>query len=97
MSEITVEIESEVENKLLKRRELILRVHHTSSPTPERDVVKSKVASLTGFDKDKIVISSIESEFGRDESRVSAKLYESKEEARKYEREYILTRNKLSG
>ncbi len=40
MSEISIDIEEEKENKNLKRRELVLTVNHESDPTPTRDQIR---------------------------------------------------------
>lgn len=93
MAEIDIDIESEKENELMNRRELTLRVYHGSSPTPERKVVEEKISELTGFDKDRVIVDSINPEFGKDESKVIARLYEKKDDVKKYEREYMLERN----
>lgn len=90
-----IDIESEKENKLLNRRELMLRVYHKGEPTPTRDTVKSGIAQLTGFKKEQVIIESINTEFGKDEAKVKAKLYNDKADALKYERKHILVRNGL--
>lgn len=95
MSEISIEIEEEKENKLLNRRELVLSVHHGLEPTPNRDQIKAKIATLTGFEKERIVVENIISEFGLDKAKVLAKLYQSKEDALRYERKYQIDRNKI--
>ncbi len=95
MTEIEIDIESEKENKLLNRRELTLRVYHKGQPTPTRKTVRTKVAELTGFNKEQVIIESINSEFGRDEANIIAKLYNDKDDAFKYERKHILLRNEL--
>ncbi len=95
MTEIKIDIESEKENKLLNRRELTLRVSHKGEPTPTRKTVRTKVAELTGFNKEQVVIDSINTEFGRDEAEIYAKLYNDKKDALKYERKHILVRNDL--
>ncbi|MFO8110532.1 MAG: 30S ribosomal protein S24e [Thermoplasmata archaeon] len=97
MSDISIDIEEEKENKLLNRRELVLTVHHDLGPTPDRGQIKAGVASLTGFDKGQIVVDSVNSEFGLGKAKVLAKLYNNKEDAIKYERKHQITRNKLKG
>ncbi len=97
MSDISIDIEEEKENKLLKRRELVLTVHHELGPTPNRDQIKASIASLTGFDKGQIVVDSINAQFGLDQTQVIAKLYDSKDDAIHYERKHQITRNKLKG
>ncbi len=95
MTEIEIDIENEKENKLFNRRELTLRLYHKGEPTPARKIVKTKVAELTGFNKEQVIIESINTEFGRDEAKVIAKLYNDKDDALKYERKHVLIRNDL--
>ncbi len=92
-----IEIESEKENKLLSRRELTLRLTHAGEPTPTRKNVRTQVAELTGFNKDQVIIDSINTEFGKNEVKIFAKLYNSKDDALEYERKHILKRNGLIG
>lgn len=92
-----IEIESEKENKLLNRRELTLRLYHSGEPTPTRKVVRSRIAELTGFNKDQIIVDSINTEFGKNEVMIKAKLYNDKKDAMKNEPDYILVRNELKG
>lgn len=92
-----IEIESEKENKLLNRRELTLRLVHTGESTPTRKTVREKVAELTGFNKGQVIVDSIKTEFGKNEVKVFAKLYNNKEDVLEYERKHILKRNGLIG
>lgn len=94
MPDMDIEIENEKENKLLNRRELTLKVYHNGEATPERTTVRKKVADLTGFSNEKVIIEKVDSEFGKDESTVVAKVYDNADDAKTYERKHILERNK---
>ena len=90
-----VEIVSKDENKLLERMEVKFKVTHTNEGTPNREDIRDKIASLMKVQKERVIIDSMQSEFGRMETFGYAKVYESKDTAMKYEREHILVRNKL--
>ena len=90
-----VEVVSKDENKLLERTEVRFKATHANEGTPQRDAVRDKLASLLKVPKERVVVDSMESEFGKMETVGYAKVYKSKEAAMKYEREHILVRNKL--
>ncbi len=90
-----IEIVSKNENKLLERIEVMFKATHMKEGTPQRDAVRDKIASLLNVSKDRVVIDSMKSEFGRMETVGYAKAYESKEAAMKFERKHILIRNRL--
>ena len=90
-----VEIVSKDENKLLERIEVTFKAVHAKEGTPQRDAVRDKLASTLKVGKERVIVDSMQSEFGRMETIGYAKVYKSKEAAMKYEREHILVRNKL--
>lgn len=90
-----VEIVSKNENQLLERTEVKFKATHLKEGTPQRDAVRDKIASLLKVPKERVVVDSMNSEFGRMETFGYAKAYKSKEAALKFEREHILVRNKL--
>lgn len=97
MAELEVDIEEEKENKLLHRRDLKVRVYHDASPTPTRGNIKDKLADVIDCKKDNLIIKKIKSEFGKEETRVDVRVYDNKEDALKYETNYVLKRNKMVG
>jgi small subunit ribosomal protein S24e len=90
-----VEIVSKDENLLLERIEVTFKAVHAKEGTPQRDVIREKLASLLKVGKERVIVDSMSSEFGRMETFGYAKVYKSKEAAMRYEREHILIRNKL--
>ena len=90
-----VEVVSKDENQLLERTEVKFRASHANEGTPQREAVREKLASMLKVPKERVVVDSMESEFGRMATVGYAKVYKSKEAAMKYEREHILIRNKL--
>jgi small subunit ribosomal protein S24e len=90
-----VEIVSKDENQLLDRMEVTFKAVHAKEGTPQRDAIRDKLASLLKVGKDRVVVDSMRSEFGKMETVGYAKVYKSKEAAMRFEREHILVRNKL--
>ena len=90
-----LEIISKDENELLERTEVRFKATHASEGTPGRDAIREKLASMLSVQKERVIVDSMRSEFGRMETVGYAKVYKSKEAAVKYEREHILVRNKL--
>ena len=90
-----LEIISKEQNKLLERTEVRFKTAHAGEGTPQRDVVREKLASMLKVAKERVIVDSMRSEFGRMETIGYAKVYDTKEAAVKYEREHILVRNKL--
>ena len=90
-----LEIVSKNENQLLERTEVRFKATHAKEGTPQRETVRDKLASLLKVPKERVVVDSMKSEFGRMETVGYAKVYKTKEAASKYEREHILVRNKL--
>ncbi|MFW6375718.1 MAG: 30S ribosomal protein S24e [Thermoplasmatota archaeon] len=94
---VEVEIESEKQNKLLNRREMSLIVSHQGEETPGREQLKDRVSNLVNSPKNTVIIDSINTMFGREQSTVEARVYDDEESAVKYERKYQKERNKIEG
>ncbi len=90
-----IEILSKKENELMERTEVRFKAVHAKEGTPQRDVVREKIASALKASKERVIVDSMDSEFGRTETVGYAKVYKTKEAAMKFEREPILIRNKL--
>lgn len=90
-----IEIQEKRENTLLKRTEVHFVLHHANSPTPKRDNVREELSKALKIPKERVVVDSMNSSFGVHDTKGYAKIYPSKEEAIKVEREYLLLRNKL--
>lgn len=90
-----IEIIEKRENPLLNRVEVKFRVKHEGEKTPERDLVKSDLADMLKTDKNLVIIDRIRPSFGVAMSFGYAKIYNSLEDVKKVEPEYILKRNKF--
>lgn len=91
-----VEIANKKENPLQERFEVRFSVEHTGEPTPARDAVKTSIASLMGVQKERVIIDSMDTEYGRGVSKGYAKVYQTQEAVIKSERHHLLVRNKLA-
>lgn len=81
-------------NKLLKRRELELIIAYESS-TPERDEVRKLVAGKYGVEQERVIVEKLESLFGTLKARAHVHIYDTVEDAMKFERKHILKRHGL--
>lgn len=89
-----VKIISEKENPLLKRREVSFQVEHNQTgSTPPRLQVRKAVASALKTDLDLVFIKKLETKTGTHTAVGSANVYDSVEQARLVEPEYIVKRN----
>lgn len=90
-----IEIVSKKENELLDRTEITFKAVHAKEGTPQRETVREKLASIMKATKERVIVDSMDSEFGKMETVGYAKVYKTKDAAMKFEREYVLIRNKL--
>ena len=83
-------------NSLLNRRELDFIVKYEGS-TPSRNDVKNKLAAMLNAPLELLVIQRIKTEYGMQESKGYAKLYEDANRMKEVELEYVLKRNAVPG
>ncbi len=90
-----IEVVTKKENEVLDRVEVRFKAVHTKEGTPKREDVRQKLAALLKAPAERVVVDSMDSEFGKTETMGYAKVYKTKEAVMKYERAYVLVRNKL--
>lgn len=90
-----IEIVTKKENELLDRTEVKFKASHPKEGTPQREAVREKLATMLKASKERVIVDSMDSEFGMMQTVGYAKVYKTKEAAMKYERMYVLVRNKL--
>jgi small subunit ribosomal protein S24e len=91
-----IKILKDKKNSLLNRRELDFIVRYEGS-TPSRNDVKNKLAAMLNAPLELLVIQRIKTEFGMQEGKGYAKLYESADRMKEVELEYVLKRNPAPG
>lgn len=90
-----LKIVSNKENALMGRKEIVFTLRHEGETTPSRVQVRQLLASEVGSKTENVVIDAMESEYGRGQTRGTARAYRSADDARKTERVHLLKRNAL--
>jgi small subunit ribosomal protein S24e len=89
-----IEIVSEKENPLLKRREVHFRVNHEQTgSTPSRLEVRNTIASALKVKMDFVFVKEFKTKTGKHIAVGLANVYDSIDQARLVEPEYIIKRN----
>jgi small subunit ribosomal protein S24e len=91
-----IKITKQKENPLLKRKEIQFNVEHDTASTPPRTEVRRAVASALKSNTDLVFIKKFETKTGTHTAVGTANLYESIEQAKLIEPEYIIKRNSTS-
>lgn len=89
-----INIVHEHNNPLLRRKEIGAEILHAGAATPKRESVRARAAALMNTDLERVVLVSIESEFGRGVSKARLHVYDDPE-AVQIEPQHILIRNSL--
>ncbi|HWR26010.1 MAG TPA: 30S ribosomal protein S24e [Methanosarcina sp.] len=91
-----IKILKDKKNELLNRRELDFAVKY-EGPTPSRNDVRSKLAAMLNAPLELLVIQRIKTEYGMQEGKGYAKLYEDANRMKAVELEHVLKRNPTPG
>lgn len=81
-------------NKLIGRREFIVKVSHWPAGTPQRKTLREQVAKLLGVDPDLVYVRKVKTEYGMCESLARVHVYDSVERALSIEPQYVVKRNR---
>ncbi|MEA2055350.1 MAG: hypothetical protein U9O49_00785 [Candidatus Thermoplasmatota archaeon] len=90
-----IEIESKRDNPSLSRTEVQFTIKHEGQGTPNREIIRTELAEKLNVKKENVVVNSINSSFGIQETTGYVKIYKSAEKLKALEREYIIKRNKI--
>jgi small subunit ribosomal protein S24e len=90
-----IEIDSKVNNALLKRTEVYFTIRHKAEGTPNREIIRSELAEKLNAKKENVIIKTIQSSFGVNVVTGYAKIYNSIEKLKEIEPDYMLIRNKI--
>ncbi len=92
-----IKIVSQKDNKPLKRREITFEVEHgESGGTPQRTQVRRMLASVLKLDPELVYVKKVETRTGTMVALGEANAYETTEQAKLVEPEYIVKRNSPS-
>jgi len=89
-----IDIVSEEENPILHRRDVRFEVVHEDA-TPSRLSVRDSLAAKLNKDANEVVVHAVDTKYGMRKSIGYAKVYDTPEQAREVEQEYMLERNKI--
>jgi small subunit ribosomal protein S24e len=85
------EVTRDTRNELLTRREVDFNLRFDGA-TPSRMQVIGKLAALLNVSDKNMVLDSMKTSFGMTELRGTARVYDSEEDKKKVERDYLMTR-----
>lgn len=88
-----VKVISDKYNPLLKRREIVFEVNHTQSGTPPRFEVRKALAETVKANIEQVYIRKFETKTGTMIAVGEANVYDTVEQAKLIEPEYIILRN----
>jgi len=86
-------VEKIVENNVIGRKEVFVKLFHIGTGTPSRKEVKKTVASALSVAEDLIVIRKIFTNYGAGISNVRLHVYNNKEVLAKFEPKYLIDRD----
>jgi ribosomal protein S24E len=89
-----IEVLSDMEDKLLDRRQINFRVTHAKTATPKRTDIRREIADQLKVDPETIVLRPLRQKSGRNEAEGTAFIYKSIDRAHIIEREYLAQRLK---
>ena len=90
-----VEIIDEDENPMLHRTDVRFQLTHEEA-TPERLSVRDSLAAKLNTDAGEVVVHKLDTKYGMRKSVGYAKVYDSADDAKAVEQEYMLERNKIT-
>ncbi|MDH5794870.1 MAG: 30S ribosomal protein S24e [Candidatus Bathyarchaeota archaeon] len=88
-----IEIVNQLRNELLKREEVSFKLDHEEAGTPPRTVVKQRLADMLGAGAERLYLIKYETKTGSMTAVGEARIYDTVEQAKYAEPEYIIQRN----
>jgi len=89
-----IKITNQQQNLLLKRKEITFQVEHTQAKgTPQRQEIRNKLAEMLKTKPELVYIKRVQTKTGTMTARGEANAYETLEQAKQIEPEYIINRN----
>ncbi|MCS7104196.1 MAG: hypothetical protein NZ954_01340 [Thermofilaceae archaeon] len=92
--QLNVEILESRTNKLIKRRELIVRITHFPQGTPSRKALREYIANTLKVDPDLVYVRKMLTKYGTCESLARVHVYDSLERALQIEPGHVVRRNR---
>lgn len=94
--EITIKTRKFMVNKLLKRKQMVVDIHHQHMATPRKKLIRSKIAKLYKVrDPKTIVLFGTKSKYGGGTSKCFCLIYDDFKSRKRYDYKYRLVRVEL--
>lgn len=93
MNTLEIEIVNQLRNELLKREEVSFKVGHEEAGTPPRTAVKQRLADILDVGAERVYLIKYETKTGSMSAVGEARIYDTVEQAKYAEAEYIIKRN----
>lgn len=91
---ITAEIVKERDNRVVGRREYLIKVYHVGSGTPSIPELRVKLAEKLNVNYKRLFIRSLKTEYGMGVSNAVVDVYDDPQLAPQFEPKYVIERNK---
>jgi len=88
-----VKVLRDVENKVLNRKELILRIDHIGSKTPTRNEVRELVSSMFSVPSNLVIVRKLRTLTGTNVTEAHIHVYKDEKSLQEIEPEHIKLRN----
>ncbi len=93
IGEYSGEVVVENYNKLIRRREVLIKLYHIGVGTPSRNLVRNEIARIYGVDPSQIYVKKIESVYGVGVTEIHVHIYDDSKRASIFEPEYLIKRH----
>ncbi len=94
MSQLKLEILESRDNKLIGRKELIVRIDHWPQGTPPRKELRERIAQMLKVNPEAVYVRKVKTEYGKCESLARIHVYESAQRALQIEPAHVVKKNK---
>jgi small subunit ribosomal protein S24e len=93
MLQYQVKVLRDLENKVLNRRELVLRIHHAGTRTPSRDEVREMVSSMFSAPQNLVIVKNLRTIAGTNVTEAHVHVYRDEKTLEEVEPQHIKIRN----
>lgn len=89
---VQIKVVKNVTNPLLNRKEVEMTINHVNQSTPAKKVITSELSSNYSVPENQVYVYDLKTRFGSFETRAKAHLYNSIEDMKKIERQFVISR-----
>jgi len=88
-----VKVSRDLENRVLNRRELVLRIHHAGARTPTRSEVRELVSSMFSAPQNLVIVKNLRTIAGTNVTEAHVHIYRDEKTLQEVEPKHIKIRN----